>query len=213
MYEFNKPALPGEGQSREYAQQSLLSASEKAYHLWEMMGEMYSDRWVAKNGTMPSLTWKAAIGGLSEQQLSGVMDACISRCVAGNSWPPDLAEFISMVSSVAAEHNVLGISMQELSQEFRWYCQERGMYESAELFPWTHPVMYWICTDVRQRMIQYRMTEAEVEKDLKQQLEKWCQKTSGGVQVPKPVMRLEDKKRPRPAWMDYYKPKIKPNTN
>ena len=134
MDEFNKAPIQAAELSREYGQQSLLSASEKAYHLWEMMGEMYSDRWVAKNGTMPSLTRKAAIGGLSEKQMSGVMDACIARCLAGNSWPPDLAEFISMVSSVSAEQNPFGISLQDVSTEFRWYCRDRGMYDSAELF-------------------------------------------------------------------------------
>lgn len=211
MDEFNKAPIQAAELSREYGQQSLLSASEKAYHLWEMMGEMYSDRWVAKNGTMPSLTWKAAIGGLSEKQMSGVMDACIARCLAGNSWPPDLAEFISMVSSVSAEQNPFGISMHDVSTEFRWYCRDRGMYDSAELFPWSHPVLYWICTDVRQRMIQYRLTEMEVEKALKQQLEHWCQKVANGGEVPRPTMRLQDKTRPRPAWMDLYKPK--PNTN
>lgn len=166
---------------------------------------------MAKNGTMPSLTSKAAIGGLSEKQMSGVMDACIARCLAGNSWPPDLAEFISMVSSVSAEQNPFGISLQDVSTEFRWYCRDRGMYDSAELFPWSHPVLYWICTDVRQRMIQYRLTEMEVEKALKQQLEHWCQKVANGGEVPRPTMRLQDKTRPRPAWMDLYKPK--PNTN
>ena len=162
---------------------------------------------------MPSLTWKAAIGGLSEYQLSGVMDACITRCMSGNSWPPDLAEFISMVSSVSAERNPFGVSIQDLSVEFRWYCRDRGMYDSAELFPWTHAVMYWICTDVRQRMIQYRLTEQEVEKALKQKLDHWCQRVADGGQVPKPVLRLSDKTRPKPAWMDYYKPKSKPQTN
>lgn len=213
MDEFNKPPLPAEGHSREYGQQSRLSGSERAYHLWEMMGEMYSDRWVAKNGTMPSLTWKAAIGGLSDQQLAGVMDACIARCIAGNAWPPDMAEFIAMVSSVAVEQNPFGVSLQDVSLEFRWYCRDRGMHDSAELFPWSHPVMYWICTDVRRRMIDYRLTEMEVEKALKKQLELWIQKVANGGQVPKPVMRLQDKTRPRPAWMDYYKPKNKPNTN
>lgn len=166
---------------------------------------------MAKNGAMPSSTWKAAIGGLSEHQLSGVMDACIARCIAGNSWPPDLAEFIAMVSQVSAEQNPFGITQEKIVACFKWYCSVRGLYPSAERIPWTHPVEYWVCTEVRQRMVQYRLTDAEVEKALSKELDRWVKKVAAGEKVPEPVLTLQDKARPRPAWMDLYKPK--PNTN
>lgn len=41
MDEFNKAPIQAAELSREYGQQSLLSASEKAYHLWEMMGDVF----------------------------------------------------------------------------------------------------------------------------------------------------------------------------
>ncbi len=166
---------------------------------------------MAKNGTTPSLTWKAAIGRLNDKQMSGVMDACIARCSSGNSWPPDLAEFISIVSADMSNTNPFGISLINLSEEFRGYCRDRGLYESAEQFPWSHPVMYWICTEVRQRMIQNRLTEAEVEKALSRELDKWSKVVAEGKDIPKPILRLQDQSRPRPAWMDLLK--IHPDVN
>ncbi|WP_112288497.1 replication protein P [Rahnella sp. AN3-3W3] len=166
------------------------------------MGEIYSDRWVAKNGQEPSSLWVQAIGSLSEAQLARISQACINRCIDGNPWAPDLAEFMSLIGET---HDVpVGLSFEDVAKEFKRYCRERGYYDSAELFPWTNNnwLLYWICTSVRQRMVRYNLSEADVDKALRNEIRDWAAKLAAGEQVPAPATRIENKTRPRPAWMD-----------
>lgn len=97
-----------------------------------------------------------------------------------------------------------GLSLDKIKDEFKRYCRERGYYDSAELFPWSEPkpLMYWICTSVRQRMVRYNLSEADVDKALLKELQQWAAKIAAGEQVPVPATRIENKTRPRPAWMD-----------
>ncbi len=50
-------------------------AVETAWRLWEVMGEIFSNRWILKNGEEPSELWIAQIGSMSEAQITLV---CLS---------------------------------------------------------------------------------------------------------------------------------------
>ncbi|WHZ42179.1 replication protein P [Rahnella bonaserana] len=131
------------------------------------------------------------------------MAACMRRSLEeGNNFAPDLTDFLALVHSTSSTE--LGIPFEEVAKEFKRYCRERGYYDSAELFPWTNSnwLLYWICTSVRQRMVRYNLSEADVDKALRNEVRDWAAKLAAGEQVPTPATRIENKTRPRPAWMD-----------
>lgn len=53
-------------------------------------------------------------------------------------------------------------------------------------------------------MIDYRLSEVEVEKLAGITLNSWSERIAAGGEVPRPTLKLEDKQRSRPAWMDAY---------
>ncbi|WP_265578417.1 replication protein P [Rouxiella badensis] len=120
----------------------------------------------------------------------------------GNSYAPDLTDFLALVHSASSKED--GISFDDVKAEFKRYCRDRGYYDSAELFPWAEPkpLMYWICTAARQRMVRYNQNDVEVDKSLRKEISDWAAKIAAGEQVPAPATRIENKTRPRPAWMD-----------
>ncbi|EON7565305.1 replication protein, partial [Escherichia coli] len=77
--------------------------------MWELMGEVYSNRWTQKNGAAPSKLWIAQIGAMTEQQIRQVCRQCMDRCRAGETWPPDLAEFVALISESGA--NPFGLTV------------------------------------------------------------------------------------------------------
>ncbi|HDL6893881.1 TPA: replication protein [Yersinia enterocolitica] len=143
-----------------------------------------------------------AVSKLSAEQLASAAQACVERCISGNHWPPDLAEFLAIVGMGGG--NPFGLTRNDVMTEFKRYCRDRGDYDSAEMFTWSQPVLYWICTELRKRMIDLRLSEVEVEKLAGLTLKTWAEKIAAGGEVPRPTLRLEDKRRPRPAWMDAY---------
>ncbi len=120
----------------------------------------------------------------------------------GNNYAPDLTDFLALVHSTSCTG--LGITFEDVAKEFKRYCRDRGYYDSAELFPWTKSnwMLYWICTSVRQLMVRYNLSEAEVDKALRKEIQRWSEKVAAGEQVPTPATRIENKTRQRPAWMD-----------
>lgn len=129
------------------------------------------------------------------------MAACMRRSLEeGNSYAPDLTDFLALVHSASSKE--LGMPFEDVKAEFKRYCRDRGYYDSAELFPWTNRIIYWICTAARQRMVRYNQSDVEVDKSLRKEISDWASKIAAGEQVPEPVLRLADKTRPRPAWMD-----------
>lgn len=155
---------------------------------------------MAKNGPEPSLLWTQAIGSLSDQQLAKIGQICIQRCIDGNPWAPDLAEFMAMIGDT--QEKPLGFTVEMVRDEFKRYCRDRGYYDSAELFPWSNVLMYWICTAVRQRMVRYNLSDADVDKAIRRELKEWGDKIAAGGTIPNPATRIENKTRQRPAWMD-----------
>nr|ELR5256704.1 replication protein [Providencia rettgeri] len=146
--------------------------------------------------------WKQALSALSDQQLDGLFKFCIDRCMNGNPWPPELSDVIVALSDEAAKCNPFGISFDVMLTDWKRYCRDRGMYDSAEMYPFKHPVQYWMFTDLRTKMIDLRLTEVECEKRLDKMLSQWTERVRKGEKVPEPTLTLTDKSKPRPAWMD-----------
>ncbi|CFQ87848.1 Uncharacterised protein [Yersinia frederiksenii] len=53
-------------------------------------------------------------------------------------------------------------------------------------------------------MIDYRLSEVEVEKLAGITLNSWAERIAAGGEIPRPTLKLEDKQRTRPAWMNAY---------
>ncbi|RLM26522.1 hypothetical protein BIY29_05550 [Brenneria alni] len=90
-------------------------------------------------------------------------------------------------------------SAEDVMAEFRRYSKNRGQFSSAEEFPWSHPVMYWIVTDMRQAMYQYNHTDGELLKFAERQLSKWGKKILSGQPIPAPKVQIPNLKRPPPT--------------
>ena len=95
--------------------QNSYELEEKAWKFWELMLEIYSTRWETKNGSAPSDLWIAQIGSLTSAQTRSVCNAMVARCKAGNSWPPDLAEFVTLVADICG--NALGLRTADVMAE------------------------------------------------------------------------------------------------
>ncbi|PZZ64966.1 replication protein [Escherichia coli] len=116
-----------------------LSATETAWKLWELMGEVYSNRWTQKNGAAPSKLWIAQIGAMTEQQIRLVCRQCMDRCRAGETWPPDLAEFVALISESGA--NPFGLTVDAVMEEYRRLTQgELKRLAERQLTKWAKHV-------------------------------------------------------------------------
>lgn len=63
---------------------------EQMAELWVRMAEMYGHRWRGAYGDRDGGTWRAALRGLSADQLRAGLRAC---ALAGEDWPPTLPVF------------------------------------------------------------------------------------------------------------------------
>ncbi|ELW3835253.1 hypothetical protein QMH12_000312 [Salmonella enterica] len=59
---------------------------------------------------------------MTERQIRLICQQCIERCRAGQTWPPDLAEFISLVSESGA--NAFGLTADAVMAEYRHWRNE-----------------------------------------------------------------------------------------
>lgn len=146
------------------------------------MMEIYSNRWTDKNGSAPSGLWIAQIGSLTSAQTTSVCNALVARCRAGNSWPPDLAEFVTMVADCGG--SLLGLKVADVMAEYWRWRKESFRYDSSEVFPWCQPVLYQICTEMRRRGVERQMTASELEGLAAQQLAKWEKHAADGKPIP-----------------------------
>ena len=166
--------------------QNSYELEEKAWKFWELMLEIYSTRWETKNGSAPSDLWIAQVGSLTSDQTTSVCNAMVARCKAGNSWPPDLAEFVTLVAD--ASGNALGLRTADVMAEYKRWRNESYRYDSSEVFPWHHPVLYQICTEMRRSGVERQMTQTELEALAAMQLAKWEKHVVDGHPIP-PVRR------------------------
>ena len=84
----------------EQSQQQELSETEtqkRADHLWDLMAQLYTNKWVKTNGAIANNLWLKAIASLSREQLRLGVNKCEERILYGNQWAPDLAEFMAMI--------------------------------------------------------------------------------------------------------------------
>lgn len=162
--------------------QNNYELEEKAWKFWELMLEIYSTRWETKNGSAPSGLWIAQIGSLTSAQTTSVCNAMVARCKAGNSWPPDLAEFVTLVADTSG--NALGLRTADVMAEYSRWRNESYRYDSSEQFPWRHPVLYQICTEMRRTGVERQMTQSELEALAAMQLAKWEKHVADGHQIP-----------------------------
>lgn len=89
----------------------------------------------------------------------------------------------------------------EVMKEFKRYCQDRSLYGSPELYPWSGDIMYWLCTEMRSVMIERNLGGQETERLCERLLRDWSKKLQAGEDIPPPVVRIENKTRP-PSTID-----------
>lgn len=168
----------------EHTQHALHSSAleERAWKFWVLMLEIYSTRWETKNGSAPSDLWIAQIGSLTSDQTTSVCNALVARCKAGNSWPPDLADFVTIVADTCG--SALGLKVADVMDEYWRWRKESFRYDSSESFPWRQPVLYQICTEMRRQGTERQMTSGELEVLAAQQLAKWEKHVADGHRVP-----------------------------
>ncbi|WP_367376579.1 replication protein P [Hafnia alvei] len=157
------------------------------------MVEIYADRWIAKNGPEPTLSWEAAIGSLTRSQIEAVGAACVARCRRGNDWPPDLAEFLKLAGDVGI--NSFGLTTTDVMAEFWNWRKESYRYESSERYPWRHPVLYQICTEMRRSGTEGRLNDVELETLAARLLVKWEKSVELGFSVPPIRAQIANKAR------------------
>lgn len=169
-------------------------AEDTAWRLWEVMAEIYSNRWTQKNGTEPSIMWIAQIGSMTERQITLVCNQCMERCAAGNSWPPDLAEFVSLVSESGA--NPFNLTSETVMAEYKRWRNESYRYSGSDKYPWPQPVLYHICIEMRRTGVDRRMTENELQRLAEKLLTKWTKHVQNGFSIPPVVRQLAGPKAP-----------------
>ncbi|HHL0960375.1 TPA: replication protein P [Serratia marcescens] len=85
---------------------------------------------------------------------------------------------------------------EELYGEFLTYCKRRGLYDSAEAYPWKSDAFYWLVTDLHRTMIDQRLTDGEVRKKAQSLLVDMGKRLDRGEAISKPVKRLAAPKHP-----------------
>ena len=159
---------------------------ETAWRLWEVMGEIFSNRWILKNGEEPSELWIAQIGSMSEAQITLVCRQCMERCAAGSTWPPDLAEFVALVSSSGA--NPFNLTSEAVMTEYKRWRNESYRYSGSDKYPWKQDVLYHICIEMRRTGVERNLTEGELKKLAENLLTKWTKHLANGFSIP-PIRR------------------------
>ena len=114
---------------------------------------------------------------------------------AGETWPPDLAEFVALISESGA--NPFGLTVAAvLGADRRWRDESWG-YDGSDKYPWPQPVLYHICLEMRTRGIERQMTQGELKRLAERQLTKWAKHVGNGMSVPPVRRQLEGAKHPQ----------------
>ncbi|TCD20933.1 phage replication protein [Lelliottia amnigena] len=96
----------------------------------------------------------------------------------------------------------LGITVDQVIAEY-WDWRNRSFeFSSSEQFPWSQPVMYHICTELRYRSTERQLTHSELTREAGVLLDMWDKRVTEGKPVP-PVRRAisapKDDRGPTPA--------------
>ena len=82
----------------------------------------------------------------------------------------------------------LGISAQDVMDEFWKWRKLVFRYPTSEQYPWSQPVMYHICLELRHRGVDRQMTERELLAEAGELLGSWERRVASGKPIP-PVRR------------------------
>ena len=82
----------------------------------------------------------------------------------------------------------LGISAQDVMDEFWKWRKLVFRYPTSEQYPWSQPVMYHICLELRRRGVDRQMTERELLAEAGELLGSWERRVASGKPIP-PVRR------------------------
>jgi len=80
--------------------------------------------------------------------------------------------------------NQLGLQAHDVMNEYWRYVRECWRYDSSELFPWSHPVMYQICPELRRAGARRNLPERELQAMAKRLLQKWIKHVELGQSIP-----------------------------
>lgn len=155
------------------------SPDTPVWQLWDTMIKLYSNRWITKNGNRPNELWIAQIASMTAAQVTAVCQECIKRCASGNSWPPDLAEFIELMAR--CQGGIFGLNSKRIMAEY-WRWRKSG--KSAAEFLWQQPLLFQICTEMFRTGSQRNLTEKELEKFGADLLSDWERKVASGCPIP-----------------------------
>ncbi len=134
----------------------------------------------------PSELWIAQIGSMSEAQITLVCRQCMERCAAGSTWPPDLAEFVALVSASGA--NPFNLTSDAVMAEYKRWRNESYRYSGSDKYPWKQDVLYHICIEMRRTGVERNLTEGELKKLAENLLTKWTKHLANGFSIP-PIRR------------------------
>ena len=82
----------------------------------------------------------------------------------------------------------LGITVDQVIAEY-WDWRNRSFeFTSSEQFPWSQPVMYHICVELRHRSTERQLTHGELAREAGDLLDMWEKRVTEGKPVP-PVRR------------------------
>lgn len=126
--------------------------------------------------------WIAQIGSMSDAQITLVCRQCMERCAAGNTWPPDLAEFVALVSASGA--NPFNLTSESVMAEYKRWRNESYRYSGSDKYPWKQDVLYHICIEIRRTGVERNLTEGELKKLAENLLTKWTKHLANGVSIP-----------------------------
>nr|WP_275256112.1 replication protein P [Citrobacter freundii] len=116
-----------------------------------------------------------------EQLSAGVRHA---RASESPFWPSP-GQFIKWCKESGG---ALGINVDQVIAEY-WDWRNRSFeFTSSEQFPWSQPVMYHICVELRHRSTERQLTHGELAREAGDLLDMWEKRVTEGKPVP-PVRR------------------------
>ena len=116
-----------------------------------------------------------------EQLSAGVRHA---RASESPFWPSP-GQFVAWCKQSGG---ALGVNVDQVIAEY-WDWRNRSFeFTSSEQFPWSQPVMYHICVELRHRSTERQLTHGELAREAGDLLDMWEKRVTEGKPVP-PVRR------------------------
>ena len=74
--------------------------------------------------------------------------------------------------------NPFGLTVDAVMEEYRRWRNKSWRYDGSDKYPWSQPVLYHICLEMRSKGIERQMTEGELKRLAERQLAKWAKPVS-----------------------------------